>query len=468
MILPNTEPTLVLKFGGTSVQSAEAMSRVVNIVGSGVGEYPAIAVLSACSGMTNRLLSLGRVASDSNIDFQQIIDEIRSIAAHHLTICDQLISDEPKKSLAKSSVSTTINEIELLCEGLRLLGECTDQSLDAIAAFGEQLSTRIFNVACLDRGLKSIWFDARSIMQTDNNFLSARVNMPALSSLAESRLIPLLARHDIIITQGFIGCTSNGITTTLGRGGSDLSAALIGAAVGAREIQIWTDVSGILSCDPRLVESAVTIPFISFAEVRELAFYGAKVLHPETIKPAMEARIPVRVVNTFQPEDQGTLITYDEGESASEGIFRAVSIVRSVSRLKLELPVNTHAGDFLREFLNDFSRFGNHTIYFYSCTESYAVVLFMAGSDFDLRALELSLDAVLFELVECSLVACCGVNISSTAIIADIAKVGSKHDALSIVAGISDVSILLAFPNTSADNALRDLHLLSRTLDTSR
>ncbi|MBI3259266.1 MAG: aspartate kinase [Ignavibacteriae bacterium] len=307
----------VLKFGGTSVATAPAMRQVRTIIEKTGG---AIVVLSACGGVTNRLLYGIQLAGDGqSAGATEIVNEIEQ---RHLDLCRDLLPDESLQRNILSKVKTLCEELRVFCEGVALLGECTPRSIDIAGSFGERLSTLVFSLYCQAEGINAVLFDVRGIMRTDSNFTSAKINFPELQRLSDEKLTPLLTDGAIIITQGFIGSDKRGITTTLGRGGSDLSAALIGAAIAADEILIYTDVSGIASADPRIIPTARPIPEMSFAEARELSFYGAKVLHPETILPAVERDIPVRVLNTFAPDDTGTLIvakaTREHGISAQE------------------------------------------------------------------------------------------------------------------------------------------------------
>ena len=197
-------------------------------------------------------------------------------------------------------------------KGFRCLKECTLKSADAAASFGELLSTTIFYYALKAGGTKTGFLDARKVMLTDSNFSSANIDCSGIASNCNEIISPMFKDNDIVITQGFIASDKEGCTTTLGRGGSDYTAAVLGAAINAEEIQIWTDVDGVLSADPRLVDDVIAIKLMQFDEMKELSFFGAKVLHPETVKPAIEKKIPVKVLNTFAPEQEGSLLVDDE------------------------------------------------------------------------------------------------------------------------------------------------------------
>lgn len=300
---------IVMKFGGTSVQDAFAMRNVLSIAQEFAGQKILI-VSSACSGITSELLS---IASDSvYLNDEDRIRRIQEIIKRHIDICNEL-------GLERSTV-LQIEEIgaHLLsyCEGIALLGECTNRSQDAIASCGELFSTIILT-GLLGSHLNVQWFDARKSMKTFDLHSGTQVHMEQTSLLSNQLLKPLFEQCDIVVTQGFIGSNDDNRTTTLGRGGSDYSAAIFGAVLEADEIIIWTDVSGIASADPRVIPNARYIESMSFDEARMLSFFGAKVLHPETILPALQKDIPVHVRNTFKASDRGTTITRMGDEAAS-------------------------------------------------------------------------------------------------------------------------------------------------------
>jgi aspartate kinase len=312
---------IVMKFGGTSVQDAFAMRNVLSIAQEFSG-HKVLMVSSACSGITSELLS---IASDSvYLNDEDRIRRIQEIIKRHIDICNEL-------GLEQGTV-LQIEEIgaHLLsyCEGIALLGECTNRSQDAIASCGELFSTIILT-GLLGSHLNVQWFDARKSMKTFELHSGSQVHMEQTSLLSNQLLKPLFEQCDIVVTQGFIGSDDDNRTTTLGRGGSDYSAAIFGAVLEAEEIIIWTDVSGIASADPRVIPNARYIECMSFDEARMLSFFGAKVLHPETILPALQKDIPVHVRNTFKTSDRGTTITR-MGDEAASGM-RSVIIRKPVS-----------------------------------------------------------------------------------------------------------------------------------------
>lgn len=290
---------IVMKFGGSSVADAACMRQVEGLVRAALPEAPLV-VLSAMGKTTNALFQAAKTAEAG--DLPGALEVARSIMAAHRRAADELFAGAGPEAL-DTALTEHFGELELLLRGVALLRELSPRSMDAIASLGERLSTRIFA-----ERLGAAWVDARTVMRTDGTFGEAAPNTAALGDLAGRHLAPLLGPGRAVVTQGYIGATEDGLTTTLGRGGSDYSAALFGAALGAREVQIWTDVEGVLTCDPRIVPEALPIPELSFAEAAELAAFGAKVLHPATIQPAVEARIPVTVRHTQKPEGRFSTI----------------------------------------------------------------------------------------------------------------------------------------------------------------
>jgi len=294
-----------MKFGGSSVANSAAMEKVVGIIRQYAGK-PLLVVLSACSGVTDKLLEMIRTASAGNLeDSLGLIDWIRDL---HVNICKNSISNRKLLDKAIVEIDSIIFYLNNLAEAISLLKEYTVRNLDSSAACGELLATKVFAYLCSEKKIDAEFCDARQIIPTDSNFTSAAVDFDSLKSNCVLFVMPLLNQSKVVITQGFIGSDYEGRTTTLGRGGSDYTAALLGWALSADEIQIWTDVDGVLTSDPRFVSNVCTVPEMTFEEIKILSFFGAKVLHPDTIKPAIDANIPIKVLNTFNPKNRGTLI----------------------------------------------------------------------------------------------------------------------------------------------------------------
>lgn len=292
---------IVAKFGGTSMGSADAMRKASAIVRERDGET--IVVVSAVSGTTDALIALGRAAV-TNDGWRQMLGRL---VERHATIVAEL-----GLSLDLSAFWV---EIEKICQGVSMLGELSPGTLDRLQSFGERVSATIFAAQLRFDGARADVVDAFHLVATDDQFGSANVDFQTTNSRVTAVLSSVLADGVIPVVTGFVGQSASGAYTTLGRGGSDYSGAIVAAAMDATELQIWTDVDGMFTADPRLIAAATTLPQLSYAEAGELAYFGAKVLHPKTIKPAIEQGIPVRVLNTFNPTAQGTLITGEERPS---------------------------------------------------------------------------------------------------------------------------------------------------------
>ncbi|OHB76873.1 MAG: hypothetical protein A2Z34_02860, partial [Planctomycetes bacterium RBG_16_59_8] len=281
---------IVMKFGGTSVGDAKQIRVVEQLVRAALPRKPVV-VVSAHRGVTDKLIRLAREAVQRPVE----IDELRRL---HVAIMDDL-------GVNHSVIEENLNELSVLLKGITMVKELTLRTLDYVSSFGERFSSRIIAASFNKQGLKSSPFDAYDVgLLTDDNFGNASPLPEADEAIRSS----LMECDGVPIITGFIGMTKDGNITTLGRGGSDFSATIVGGAIEADEVEIWTDVDGVMSADPRVVPGAVLLETISFEEASELAYYGAKVLHPATILPAMKKRIPVRVLNTFNPKAKGTVV----------------------------------------------------------------------------------------------------------------------------------------------------------------
>ena len=316
-----------MKFGGTSIGTASAMKRAMFIVAEEKKKNTPLVVLSACSGITNRLIHIAEAAGGSRLEeAMKLSGEVRE---HHLELVNALISDQALRKSVEEKIEMYIGELDMLIKGVDIVGELTARSFDTFCSFGELLSTTIFSEAMKEAGHETAWQDIREVMITDDNFSAARPIEELCEKNVKNTLKPLLDRGSIVVTQGFIGSTQDGKTTTFGRGGSDYTAALLGAWLPSDEIQIWTDVDGVMTCDPRIVPDARSIRVMTFTEAAELSYLGAKVLHPDTIAPAVKQNIPVYVLNSLHPEAKGTVITNNpetlEGMSYG-GLVKSIAV----------------------------------------------------------------------------------------------------------------------------------------------
>ena len=332
-----TERPLVLKFGGTSVQDAAAMNRVAAIVRS-KGGNKSVVVTSACAGITNNLVQCAQFCTETNYD--DALEIVHEIGKRHIAILNDLSSPQ-SEHFCGERLNSLIGELEQIVHGTRLLGETTPRTVDTILSFGERLSSILLTTAFREAGLNAVTADSRKFIITDGTHGAARPLTQEIETHVENGLLDLLEEYDIVIAQGFIGSTLSGITTTIGRGGSDHSAALIGGAIDAPEIQIWTDVDGIMTADPRLVPNARAVPQMGFTEARELAWFGAKVIHPDTILPAVRKKIPVVIKNSTAPDHTGTTI-YPDGYDVPAGVH-SLTMKRDI--ILVELTVNDPTED---------------------------------------------------------------------------------------------------------------------------
>lgn len=324
---------IVVKFGGTSVQDAAAIDRAADIVAGRLDRQPAV-VVSALGGATNALIAIGEQASKGHlIGALRGVEELR---ARHLRECDSLLKGCDSSAEIAADLSATFDELAALAEALSVLGHATPRSFDKIAASGEELSSRLVAAYFKLKGIPAEYVDAKEVFITDSAFMAAEPQPELIAERARELVQPLIDDGKVPILGGFIGSNGEGVTTTLGRGGSDYSASLLGAALKASSIEIWTDVDGMLTADPRVVKGAQLIEEIRFDEASELASFGAKVLHPNTIAPAVRLGIPVFVYNSRKPDGRGTRITFDAPRRAVSAIAgkSGITVVR-VSAAKM-------------------------------------------------------------------------------------------------------------------------------------
>lgn len=346
---------IVMKFGGTSVEDSEAIRRVIEIVESEIPRKP-IVFVSACAGVTNQLLKVANLSASG--EKEEANDLISGIRQRHDKLVDELITSELPKNYLKGKISVYAHELKNLSQAISVLGEVTPRSRDIIASYGERLSSMIIAQAMEESSLKSMFVDAREFMITDENYTDAAPLLTVVEERSKNLLVPLVLDGYVVVTQGFIGSNEKGITTTIGRGGSDYSASIVGSLLDAEEIQIWTDVDGVLTADPSIVNGARRIKKMSFNEASELAYFGARVLHPKTILPAIDKSIPVYVRNSRNPAYHGTLIT--KGDGNEECVAKSIAYKERITLLSIESSRMFLAPDFLEAVFAVFSKY--HTI----------------------------------------------------------------------------------------------------------
>jgi aspartate kinase len=347
---------VVMKFGGTSVADADALTRVTNIVRDQIARHPdarpPVVVVSAMSKVTDRLVEAGRLAGEGQGDAAARI--LGDLLERHVGVASALVQGE-----ALDALTTTLgNEFTVLASRVRewaATGDVSPAAADGILAMGELASSRMLAAALVARGVPAAWVDARRVLVTDAEHTAAMPDMAATTVRTLELVATRTAVGEVPVLGGFIGATAAGATTTLGRGGSDYSAAIFGACLDVDEIQIWTDVDGMLTADPRVVADPRLVPELSFNEASELAYFGAKVLHPSTILPAVAKNIPVRILNSRRPEVRGTIITA-EGRKDS-GALTALACKRGVTVVNITSTRMLMAHGFLRRLFEVFERF---------------------------------------------------------------------------------------------------------------
>jgi aspartate kinase len=324
----------VMKFGGTSVGDASCIARTAQIIAHAARENPCVVVVSAMSGVTNRLIEGAKRAEVG--DSGEGAALVEALRRQHESALTSLVQRDQERARVRHRMEEVLAEGRRLCEVTALLRELTPRTLDAIASLGERLSAPLVAAAVKELGVQSEAVEATELIVTDAFHGGAEPQRELTRERSQSRLQPLLEKGIVPVVTGFIGTTTEGQLTTLGRGGSDYSATILGAAMDADEVIIWTDVDGVLTADPRLVPEARTIPVISYREAAELAYFGAKVLHPKTLNPVVQAAIPVWIRNSFAPDRPGTKIT-PEGRSIGGGV-KALTAIRDVTLISVGGP----------------------------------------------------------------------------------------------------------------------------------
>jgi len=346
---------VVQKFGGTSVADPAAIRRLIEIVRTARardGHGPAV-VVSAMSGVTDVLLGIASAAG-SGAGTEEALTKIEQLRQRHLTAARELAATADQEALA-TDINATLDQLAAVARALAVLREVSPRTLDVIAAMGELLSSRLVAAALNAAGVEAQWVDARRAIVTSGDHTRATPLTVETARALRATVVAALDAKRVPVLGGFVGATVDGHTTTLGRGGSDYSGALVGAGIGASEIQIWTDVDGMLTADPRVIAKPRLVPRLSFAEAAELAYFGAKVLHPSTILPAVERDIPVRILNSLRPEGSGTLITAEPSLDGSP--LTGLASKRNVIVVDITSTRMLMAYGFLRRVFEVFERF---------------------------------------------------------------------------------------------------------------
>lgn len=323
-----TTTTITMKFGGTSVGSAEAIAQAAGVVESAYRSGTRVLVVSSAMGGVTDMLIEGalRAVDGDGARYQVLANELRQ---KHGTAIRQLLISDVERIAIHDEVDSLIDEFETLCYGIYVLRDASPKAMDKVSSLGERMVVPIISALLRQRGVPSCTISASHLIVTDDQFQNAGVIFDETEATVRQELVPLLDQKIVPVVTGFLGATREGVITTLGRGGSDYSAALLGAYVDSHEVWIWTDVDGVMTADPRMVPDARVIPVLSYGEVGEMAYFGAKVVHSKTVQPLIDRNIPIWVKNTFNPSFAGTLIT--NREEAAPGTVKAVTAIRDVS-----------------------------------------------------------------------------------------------------------------------------------------
>jgi aspartate kinase len=325
--------TNVMKFGGTSVGSPEAISQTAGIIQSQIQNWDRLAVVvSAMSGVTNALISSAQAAVTGDEKTYQ--SKITELSTRHTETIKALLADSSERAELLALIAKLVDDFTAYCRSIHVMGEITPRGMETITSLGERMNARIIAAVLRQRGLKSEAVDATELIVTDDTFQDAIPLMDQTRARTQARLIPMLDQGIVPVVTGFIGAAESGAITTLGRGGSDYTAAILGDCLDADEVWTWTDVDGVMTADPRVVPEARVIPEVSFNEISELAYFGAKVLHPKTIRPIMERDIPLWVKNTFNPDYPGTRISRKTSRQAGE--VTSVALISDMSMVTVE------------------------------------------------------------------------------------------------------------------------------------
>ncbi len=468
--------TLVMKFGGTSVGSVQALIQATQILKDARDEYPRVVVIaSAMAAVTDLLLKSASLAAQGKVD--TLPDAEFTLREKHFSAADALIKDKKLCEETKGEINCLIQLLVDLCRAIAVLGEASPRALDAVASLGERMSVRLLAAVVMEAGIKAKAVESTEFIVTNAHYQHAHPDFKVTAEKTRAVLNPLMDEGIIPITTGFIGATPEGVITTLGRGGSDYSAAIIGSVLPANDVWIWTDVDGVMTTDPRIVKEAKTLPEISYGEIAELAYYGAKVLHPKTIRPIVEAGIGLRICNTFNPSHPGTRLVsngHSNGKpNKGDQVIKAVTAIRRQKLVTIEgrgmlgvpgvaarafgavastgtsVPLITQASS-------------EQSICFAVPTESADQVLGALQKDFAVEISERDIDRI-WVTEEVAIITAVGSGTRNTPGVAGqiFGKLGEHNiNVLAIAHGSSDVSISMVVETKDTEIAVKALHEL--------
>jgi aspartate kinase len=445
---------IVMKFGGTSLEDETAIERAAQIVSERSCHQP-IVVVSAFSGVTDALAEMSSSAASGRL--QDALRVWRTLQHRHLRICEALTGRHSAPATL-TAVHSLFDSLEETLHAVQVLGELTPRTADFVLSAGEILSSRIVAAGFEALGIAAAWLDSRECIVTDASHTNALPDCDATAKRLEAQLSPLLLAGRVPLMGGFIGATIDGAPTTLGRGGSDLSASIIGAALSAKRIEIWTDVEGIMTTDPRMCPQAKPIDMIGFDEAAELAYFGAKVLHPATLTPAIKKNIPVHVLNSRKPKADGTCICIDAPRSRTT--FRAIAAKRGMTVVSVRSPRMLGTNGFLHGVFETLERRGSAPDLVSTSEVSVSIAL-QASPDLDLLLRELKkLGEV--EVEEHKAIVClvgkdiCGRVGIAASVFATIAAAGINVHMIS--QGASEINVGFVIEDSDVPEAVRQLH----------
>jgi len=347
------------------------MKQVITIIKSKLDRQP-IVVLSAAAGITDTLIRCCQLAHEGkSIEARELIDD--AIVGRYHALITELIHDSALRKSTLDRIDRYVDDIRSLIDGLTATSELSARSLDAIASYGEQFSTAVLSAAMEEFGLESKLIDARRVLITDENYGKATPLMDLSAVRAREIILPVIEAGAVPVTQGFIGSTLEGATTTLGRNGSDYSAAIIGSLLGAEAVEVWTDVDGILTADPKLVPEAQLLETVTFEEASEMAYFGAKVLHPKTTIPLLQKQIPVHVYNTMRPQSSGTRVVVSDGRKPQSGRVKTIAYKKDITVINVHSLRTRLDHSSLRIIFGVFNKFETR-IYLVKTSESNVVI----------------------------------------------------------------------------------------------
>jgi aspartate kinase len=457
-----------MKFGGTSVGSAGAIAQVCGIVKSYNQDWEQlVVVVSAMRGVTDTLIRCAELAVQGDeAEYNSLIEQLNSI---HNEAMNELVSDDIELKRLSAQFDQYISELSAYCRSIHVLGEVTARGMDTITSLGERMNAPLVAAALREQGLAAQAVDAARLIVTDDSFQNANPLQGATRDKVNEILLPLLNEGEIPVVTGFVAATQDGILTTLGRGGSDYTAAILGDSLDASEVWTWTDVDGVMTADPRIVANARVIPELSFNEVSELAYFGAKVLHPKTLRPIIERDIPLWVKNTFNPESTGTKVI--RSSPSVEGKVTAISTIRDLSLVTVEgrgmlgipgIAARTFAAVARQgaSVLMISQASSEQSICFVIPTRTVTGVIQSIESEMELELSRRNIDRI-WAQSEIVIVTAVGAGLRNTPGIAGriFSALGeTRINVIAIAQGSSEYSISIVVAEGDADDAMRQIH----------